>query len=39
MRCVLEGLDLFPFELGVAGDEIFGEDVALLEEGIVGGQR
>src|SRR6516165_6511472 len=36
VRRVLEGVDLFVFEIDVGLDEVLGEDLALQEEGMVG---
>src|SRR5258708_3757797 len=35
VRRVLEGVDLFPLEVHVAAEEVVGEHVALLEEGVI----
>src|SRR6266851_8530030 len=38
VRCVFEGVDLFPLELDVSLDLVPAEDVALGKEGVVGAQ-
>src|SRR5690349_6948105 len=35
MRGVLEGVDLFPLQLEIGGDEVLGEDIALQQKGLV----